>query len=155
MILTNLKSFILKPELKDVMEHSIYKLYVNDSLYLVPLWHNNLWFNGPDGTEIYVMCQPKLPPNITIDEHNNIYYDMCIQINSDLSYLIKKTKCILFDIGGKSFSIPLSDLSLKEEQIYFFKGQGIAQTFTGTGDDHELIYSATNKSDIIVKILLV
>jgi curved DNA-binding protein CbpA len=139
--------FILKPLLKDLLEHNIYKLYVDDELYLVPLWHNELYFDAKDGSEIIVLCQPKLPPEITIDENNNIYYEKKIHIDSELSSLIK-TDFVSIEIGEKWFSIPLNKLHLRQQQIYKLKDQGIAQI------SEKDIYNITSKSDIIVKIIL-
>jgi len=144
----NDRVFILKPSLKDILEHNIYKLYIDDELYLVPLWHNELYFDAKDGSEIIVLCQPKLPINITIDEHNNIYYESSISISSELPYLIKNKKLVSVEIGDKWFSIPLDKLHLKEEQLYRFKGQGMSKI------SEKDIYNVSCKGDIIVKIKL-
>ena len=144
----NDRVFILKPTLKDMMEHNIYKLYVDDLLYIVPLWHNELYFDAPDGSEIIVLCEPKLPTNISIDENNNIYYEKYIKIDSELSELIKNNKCVSINIEEKMFSIPLNKLYLREEQLYRFKCQGIAQI------SEKDIYNVNTKSDMIVKIIL-
>jgi curved DNA-binding protein CbpA len=144
----NDRVFILKPNLKDIIEHNIYKLYVDEELYLVPLWHNELYFDAQDGSEIIVLCQPKLPTNITIDENNNIYYEECIKIHGELECLIKHNKPVSIEIGGKWFSIPLDKLHLKEEQLYKFKGQGIAHIL------EKDMYNISSKADIIVKIIL-
>jgi hypothetical protein len=144
----NDRIFILKPSLKDIIEHNIYKLYVDKEFYLVPLWHNELYFDAPDGSDIIVLCQPKLPNGVNIDDHNNIYYEIFIQIQDELPNLIKNDKFISIEIGDKWFSIPLNKLHLKEEQIYTFKGQGIAQILENS------IYNVTLKSDIIIKIIL-
>lgn len=144
----NDKVFILRPLLKDIMEHSIYKLYVDDELYLVPLWHNELYFDGKNGSEIIVLCQPKLPENINIDENNNIYYEKTIKICDELVDLIKNNKCVSLSIGDNNLSIPLNKLFLKEQQIYRIKGQGIAHIL------EKDIYNISYKSDIIVKITL-
>jgi hypothetical protein len=145
----NDRVFILKPSLKDILEHNIYKLYIDDELYLVPLWHNELYFDAKDGSEIIVLCQPKLPINITIDENNNIYYETSINISSELPYLIKYKKLVSIEIGDKWFSIPLDKLQIKEEQLYRFKGQGISRI------SEKDIYNVSSKSDIIVRINLI
>ena len=145
----NDRVFIVKPLLKDLLEHNIYKLYVDDELYLVPLWHNELYFDSKDGSEIIVLCQPKLQEQITIDENNNIYYETNINIVSELPNLIKNKKFVSLEIGEKWFSIPLDRLQLKEEQLYRFKGQGIARIL------EKDMYTVSDKSDIIVKIILV
>jgi hypothetical protein len=144
----NDRVFILKPNLKDIIEHNIYKLYVDEELYLVPLWHNELYFDDVNGSEIIVLCQPKLPTNITIDDNNNINYVIYIKVDTELLELIKN-KFISIEIGDKWFSIPLNSLCLKEEQLYKLKGQGIAHIL------EKDIYNITTKSDIIVKIILI
>jgi len=145
----NDRVFIVKPSLKDLLEHNIYKLYVDDDLYLVPLWHNELYFDSKDGTEIIVLCQPKLPDQLTIDENNNIYYETSIDMVSELPNLIKNTKFVSLELGEKWFSMPLDKLHLKEEQIYRFKGQGIARI------SEKDMYTISDKGDIIVKLMLI
>ena len=145
----NDKVFILKPSLKDLMEHNIYKLYVDEELYLVPLWHNELYFDAKDGSEIIVLCQPKLPDELTIDENNNIYYEKCISVEKELLNLIKKNKFVSIEVGEKWFSIPINKLYLKHEQIYTFKKQGISRIL------EKNMYDVSCKGDIIVKIMLV
>jgi len=144
----NDKVIILKPLLKDLLEHNIYKLYIDEELYLVPLWHNELYFDAKDGSEIVVLCQPKMPNDISIDENNNIYCETTIHIEK-LSYLLKNQQFVSLEIGEKWFSIPLSKIYLKEEQLYKFKGQGISRI------SETDIYNITSKGDIIVKIKLV
>ena len=143
----NNRIFILKPCLKDIIEHNIYKLYVNDNLYLVPLWHNELYFDAPDGSDIIVLCQPKLQTNITIDENNNIYYEKNIEIETEFKNLIK-SNFVSIEIGEKWFSIPLNNLYIKNEQLYKFKNQGIAHIL------EKDIYNVSSKANIIVKIIL-
>ena len=145
----NDRVFIVKPLLKDLLEHNIYKLYVDDDLYLVPLWHNELYFDAKDGSEIIVLCQPKLPDQLTIDENNNIYVETNINIVSELPNLIKNNKFVSLEIGEKWFSIPLDKLHLKEEQLYRFKCQGIARI------SEKDMYAISDKGDIIVKVILV
>jgi len=145
----NDRVYILKPNLKEIMGHNIYKLYVDDNLYLVPLWHNELYFDAPDGSEIIVLCQPNLPTNIIIDENNNIYYEEVIKISEELSYLIKNNKFVSIEIGEKCFTIPLDKLYIKDEQLYRFKCQGISQI------SEKEIYNIDKKADIIVKIILI
>ena len=145
----NDRVFILKPLLHDLMESNIYKLYVDDELYLVPLWHSELYFDAPDGTEIIVLCQPTIEDNIVLDENNHIYVNVCINIETELSHILKSDKFVSCTIGKKVFSIPISKLFIKEEQIYTFKEQGISQV------SEKDIYNVSKKSDIIIKIILV
>jgi hypothetical protein len=147
----NDRVFILKPSMKDIIEHNIYKLYVDEKLYLVPLWHNELYFDAEDGSEIIVLCQPKLPDHVTIDENNNIYCETNIKIDSELPYLIKNDQFVSIELGEKWFSIPLNKLFIKKEQSYKFKGQGIAHI----PSEQKNMYDVSDKADIIVKIILI
>jgi sulfur relay (sulfurtransferase) DsrC/TusE family protein len=145
----NDKVVILKPSLNDLMNNNIYKLYVDDVLYLVPLWHNEMYFDAPNGGEIIVLCQPKLSADVTIDENNNIYVVKEINIIDELSDLILNKKSVSLFVEDNIFTIPIEQLFIKTEQFYVFKREGIA---TICEND---IYNITNKGDIIVKILLV
>jgi len=145
----NDKIVILKPTLYDLMNNSIYKLYVDGELYLVPLWHNELYFDAPNGGEIIVLCQPNLPVSVTIDENNNIYVVKEINIIDELMDLIVNKKSVSLFLDEITFTIPTEQLFMKSEQFYVLKKRGIA---TICEDD---IYNITNKGDVIVKIVLV
>ena len=144
----NDKVVILKPSLNDLMNSNIYKLCVDGDLYLVPLWHNELYFDAPNGSEIIVLCQPKLPELVTMDENNNIYVIKEINIIHELADVLNKKGVSLF-VDETPFTIPAEQLFMKSEQFYVFKRRGIA---TICEDD---IYNVTNKADVIVKIVLV
>jgi hypothetical protein len=145
----NDKLVILKPSLNDLMNNNIYKLYVDEILYLVPLWHNEMYFDAPNGGEIIVLCQPILPPSVTIDENNNIYVVKEINIIHELSELILNNKGVSLYIDERCITIPTEQLFMKSEQFYVFKGDGFAVI------NENDIYNITNKGDIIIKILLV
>jgi hypothetical protein len=140
--------FILKPSLKDILDNNIYKLLVDENMYLVPLWHNELYFDSKDGSEIIVLIQPKIPDNIKIDDQNHILVLKEISIHLDLAKLILIDNFVSVEVGGKWFSIPIKELYMKKEQIYRFKGQGISQI------SEKDIYNVSMRSDIIVKIQL-
>jgi curved DNA-binding protein CbpA len=74
----NDRLFILYPQINDILNHNIYKLQYDNQLYLVPLWHNEIYFDSPNKEyDVIVLCQPSLPTNTHIDENNNIdvYYN--------------------------------------------------------------------------------
>ena len=143
----NDRVFILNPSLTDLMDNNIYKLYIDDKLYLVPLWHNELYFDvnmDSDIGEIIVLCNPILSDELTIDENNNIYIEKTISLHSDLL----NSEFVSFVIGGKSFYIILNELRIKQKQIYRIKGEGISKIIEND------IYNVSYKSDIIVTIIL-
>jgi hypothetical protein len=85
----------LNPTITDMLLDKVYILREHDHAYYIPLWHSQLHFKkkfSPDAatdhgdnpipgesasalndSELIVLCNPELPDNITIDEHNNIY----------------------------------------------------------------------------------
>ena len=135
------KVFILNPSINDLLENNIYKLVVDDNLYIVPLWYNEIYFDNK-GDDIIVLCIPELNDNINIDENNNIV----VEITANWSNLIKEKK-IRFMLGKHEYIIPVDKLYIKPIQSFVLKQQGIS-----IDDD---IYNISNKSDIIVKIYIV
>ena len=144
----NDKVFILNPTLKDLLENNIYKLYIDNRLYLVPLWHNEMYFDAPDGTEIIVLCKPELPDEVKIDEDNNIHVKQTLSIKNNLYEMITNNGSINIDINNKSYTIPISKLYMKKRQIHIIRGEGISKII------EKDIYNVNNKGDIIVEIRL-
>lgn len=143
----NEKIIILQTTIDDLWQNNIYKLYYEDECYLVPLWHNELYF---DKNNVIVLCNPELPENVTIDENNNIIVKINIQIDCELRNLLRSNENYkVVSIGCRNFAIPLHKLNLKKIQIYKFKGQGISRM---VDDD---IYNISNISDVIFYIYLV
>ena len=133
----------LNPSIDDLFENNIYKLYVVDQLYLVPLWINELYFDSriEGENEIIVLCDPQLPDGVTIDEDNNIHTEVKLAGND----VFNGDNNIPVFIGNKRFEIQKSNLFIKKEQTYRIKNQGISRI----KDD---IYDISDRADIIVKI---
>ena len=142
----NVEIYKLNPCINDLLNNNLYKLNVNNKLYIVPLWHNESYFDG-SGCEIMVICEPELPNNIKIDDDNNLIVEVSISLLKNLHDMILNDSPISFDIGEKSFKIPLSNLKIKREQYYYLKGKGISKI-------KKDIYDITDKSDIIVKFII-
>ena len=145
----NVEIYKLNPTINDLLNNNLYKLYVNNELYLVPLWYNELYFDN-SGNEIIVLCEPDLPEGIKIDDDNNIYVEKTINLQSELQDLILNDLSISVIIGDKSFDILVSELLMKREQYYRIKNQGL----TKSDDDIYDIYDVSEKADIIVKIIM-
>jgi curved DNA-binding protein CbpA len=143
----NVEVYKLNPSIIDLLNNNLYKLYVNDELFLVPLWHNESYFDG-SGCEIMVICEPELPIGITIDDDNNICIETEISAYHDLPDNIMNEGLIAIEIGGKDFTIPLSNLYMKREQYYRIKNAGLSKI-------KKDIYDVSEKTDIIVKINLI
>ena len=143
----NVEIYKLNPSINDLLHNNFYKLYVQEQLYLVPLWHRESYYDG-SGCEIISICEPDLPDNIKIDDDNNLIVDIEIYAYSDLPDMIINNQDISFDIGDESFSIPPSELYLKREQYYRLKGKGLVNV-------KKDLYDLSDKSDIIVKIIFI
>jgi curved DNA-binding protein CbpA len=140
----NVKVYRLNPCINDLLNNNVYKLYVDDELFLVPLWHNECYFDY-SLCEIIVLCDAQLPENITIDENNNICVDVKIETNGRLFEMICENKSIIVDIGEKKIELFLSNLVMKQSQIYRIKGAGISKI-------KKNIYDITEKADILFHI---
>ena len=143
----NVEVYKLNPSINDLLNNNLYKLYVHDELYLVPLWHNESYFDG-SGCEIIVICEPELPEGIQIDDDNNIFITKEIYGYSDLLNMILLNKSIQITIGEKEYEIPVSNLYMKREQYYRIKNEGLSKVKRD-------IYDVSEKSDIIVKVVII
>jgi DnaJ-class molecular chaperone len=142
----NVEIYKLNPSINDLFNNNLYKLYIGDELFLVPLWHNESYFETSSNSEIMVICEPELDKNITIDDDNNICIDIIINAN-DIPTLIINNTSIPVQIGNKELSIPIEYLYMKKIQIYKIKGQGISKVKRN-------IYDVSEKTDIIVHITI-
>lgn len=143
----NVEIYKLNPSINDLINNNLYKLYIRGQLFLVPLWHNESYFDG-SGCEIITICEPILPNNITIDDDNNLIVSLNISILNDLHNMIINNKPYTFKIGEKNFSFNLSNLYLRKEQNYYLRGEGISKIKNN-------VYDVNDKSDIILKISLI
>jgi len=140
----NTMVYILNPKIDDLLNNNVYKLYVDNTLFLVPLWHSEMYFDNL-GSEIIVLCEPKLEDNMMIDEDNNLHVTIDIQW-SDLFLSSKQN--IEVNIGTKMFVVPVKDLFIRQEQYYRIKGNGLSQI------NENDIYDIDDKCDIIFKIII-
>ena len=139
----NVEVYKLNPSINDLLNNNLYKLNVNNEIYLVPLWHNESYFDS-SGCEIIVICEPELPKNISIDDDNNIY----IEIELPLIENFKNDTPLTFNIGDTFHSISLYNLYIKREQFYRIKNQGLSKI-------KKDIYDVSERTDIIVKINII
>jgi hypothetical protein len=138
--------FIINPSLDDLFENNIFKLMVDEQMYLVPLWHSELYFSSPEGNDIIVFCYPELPKNIYIDENNNLHMDLYYE--KEKMYEIIHNKFIPVKIGKTELFIEVENLFIRRNQMIIFKKQGISQI------DETDIYNTNNKGNIYINILL-
>lgn len=140
---SNDQIYILNPCLDDLFENNVYKFELTNKTYLVPLWHNELYFDGENNSEVIVKCIPELPENVSIDENNNLLVHLFVKLEKGLL-----TNNIAFQLGSKTFYIHTSHLYLKTHQSIVLKKQGISKIM-----EHDM-YNIDNKSDIFVSLTL-
>ena len=156
-VLDNIREYIVKkynsieiyklnPSINDLLNNNLYKLYVNNLLFLVPLWHGESHFDVSDN-QIIVICEPELPTGITIDDDNNICVDTTIDKYFDLHQTIKNDGAIKIKVGDLVFKIEVSNLLMKKVQYHKIKNAGLTKI-------KKNIYDVSEKADIIVKILI-
>lgn len=138
--------YTVSPTLNDMLCDKLYKLNIENQTYLVPLWHNEVWYDGKtEGEDIIVSCEPALPENVFIDSDNNVHVKISISLNSSLlneSYTIT--------LGKKMFTIPVNQLYITPEmQTICFHNCGILKI---NEDD---FYDVSKRSNVYFNIQLV
>ena len=159
----DIQIYILNPSIDDLFENNVYKLEINKTLYFVPLWHGELYFDAimenktsneernvgevlsHNEYDIIVKCIPDLPPHMNIDENNNLY----VNINIPFQTSLLKEKSIPIYLGKKRFDIEIERLLIKEKQTYVFRKIGISLI------NENDMYNVERKGDIYVKITFV
>lgn len=149
---------ILNPIIDDIIENNIFKLEYKNHTYFVPLWHGELYYDvsnneAGDGMaaeeftqpieELIVKCIPTLPKHIWINEYNDLYF----AINLELNKVFEKQNLDIC-VGKKVFVIPMSELKLRRYQTWIFKNEGMYDINLNN------IYDDSCKRDIIVEIYI-
>ena len=139
---SDVQIYILNPSINDLFQNNVYKLEIDGKIYFVPLWHSELHFES----DIIVKCNPDLPPNVEIDEDNNLIITERIHVTSITSSLFKSpTRTI--KLGDYSFELPLDQLYLRPFQTYILRKKGISKI------SETDLYEIEDKADIIFKII--
>ena len=132
---------ILNPTLDNLLNDDIYKLVLNNETYYIPLWHHELIYEI-SGNSLIVQCEPVLPDHIELDQYNNIYIKLSVNISS-----IIETTHINVNIGNKVYEIPVCELYIRKNQRYTIKKKGLS--LINTND----IYNINERTNIYVDIL--
>jgi hypothetical protein len=133
---------ILNPSLDDLWKDNLYKLSIDERIYLIPLWHHELVYDN-SGCDLYVKCNPILPDNVEIDENNNII----VSLEYNVSDLLKTDKMNVL-LGGREFSFRPEELRMLKRQQLTYAGIGISRI------KPQYIYDVTSRSDVIFDVEL-
>ena len=133
---------ILNPTINDLLSDNVYRLDMNKTEVLVPLWHDEVEFDISN-TIILVQNIPDLSENITIDSNNNIK----VKLNLSVCELLNED--FTLTLGENKYIIPSNELKIIKNQIYTFNNKGILKINTKS------LFDTSTRSDIIVEINLV
>ena len=133
--------YILNPSLDDLLENNVYKLDIDGKIYLVPLWHSEVYFDG-SGCDIIVQCIPDLPANMYIDENNALH----VNINAPFTISLLDSPIVLFKMGKQTFPL---QVQFKKTQTCYLHNQGISII------DEKNMYNIFPKGGVYVKITFV
>jgi hypothetical protein len=132
---------ILKPSLNNLLNADLYKYtHRSEDLY-IPYWHHELVYDLSQCTIIF-KCEPDLPDFIQIDEFNNLFVTITINIYDIISF-----KNIDISIGEKMYIIPVNELKIIKQQTYIIKKQGIPLI------NMKKVYNITLRADIHFNII--
>jgi len=115
---------LLNPTLEDLLNDKIYKLDISSNEYLIPLWHNELYFDYYENdikSDLIVKIVPDLQENVFIDHNNNIYYKK----NVNITEVFKNDKLII-NLFNKKFTIDSEKFNItKKIQVFKYENEGI------------------------------
>jgi len=134
---------ILQPSIDDLFYNNLYKLTINQHVYIVPLWHNSLVYDN-SGNDIYVKCFPILDDYIELDKYNNIYIKTTVSLNK----IWEKQSCEI-EIGTRIVCVPIELILLKKQQMICMKHAGISRINPND------IYDISQKSHIYIYLNLI
>jgi hypothetical protein len=133
--------YILNPSLDDLLENNVYKLDIDGKIYLVPLWHSEVYYDG-SGCDIIVQCIPDLPANMYIDENNALH----VNINAPFTISLLDSPVVLFKLGKQTFPL---QVQFKKTQTCYLHNQGISII------DEKNMYNIFPKGGVYVKITFI
>jgi len=120
----NDECIILNPLIDDLLERNVYKLKIEENMYLIPLWHHELIYDN-SGADLYVRCSPILPENMSIDEDNNL----TVTVHCKIADIFDK-EFLEVSIGKRKHILSISHLTLKRNQTMVIKHNGIPRINT-------------------------
>jgi hypothetical protein len=156
----------LNPTLIDMLTDKVYILEYESQKYYVPLWHSQLHFkrktainmvdqdqsqheSTTQNTELIVLCEPELPQHITIDEYNNLYIEVdvnIIQLFREQILKIKLNEHIQFHLRACFVSFQNN----MKQKIKLEGHSGLA--CVGSGGD---MYNVTKRSNVYAIVRLI
>ena len=142
-----LEIYTIDPTLHDLLSDNVYRLKIDDEMFLVPLWHKEMYFDTKSNKELMVICQPNLPDGWWIDDNNNIYGHIDIPFTKELLDIVVLP--VKVDNGKHILSIETSKLSTRREQFICLKNRGMLRI------NEKMICDTDDRRDINLTIRFV
>jgi len=158
----------LNPSLLDMLLDRVYILHEGGHTYYIPLWHSELHFKlgsmranaapAVSSGELIVLCDPELPDNVSIDDHNHLYISLDVSVNE-----LFKTQVLPVVINEETkanrliYYLHAADVTLRTDmtQCVLLHGCGgiasIHTTLTHAND----MYRVDKRSNVYANIRLV
>lgn len=157
---------ILNPSLKDLIEHRVYRLEYEGQVFMVPLWHHEIYYpltgvggvgglggnDAKDDSELIVRCiLEDAPDYVHVDDLNNltIHIRTSIQRAFDAGSI---TVSVIPDIF--EFTIPASALSVARVQTYThsYRGQAAIIGIPQINSKHLYDASVLGRVDVCIEM---
>lgn len=139
-----LEIYTIDPTLHDLLSDNVYRLKIDDEVFLIPLWHKEMYFDTKLNKELMVICQPNLPDGWWIDDNNNIFGHIDIPFTKDLLDMIVLP--VKVDDDRHILSIELRKLTFTREQFVCLKKQGMLRI------NEKMICDTDERKDIYLTI---
>ena len=148
----------LNPSLLDMLLDRVYILHEYGQVYYIPLWHTELHFKQPiahgDG-EIIVLCDPELPDNVSLDDNNNLFISLDVNVLELFRdqvvpvYINDETKKHGFVYYLHAFDVTLQ--KDRQHSILLRGSRGGIATMNNNAD----IYKVDKRANVYANVLLV
>ena len=147
----DLRIYTITPTLDDLLLDKVFKLNIDGHVYLVPLWHREIYFDDKtrDGQEILVLCEPSINEELCrLDDNNNLYISTDVVFSRDL--LSKDWYSdITIPTSKKTVRLTPHVMTFLQTQIIRVIGEGVLRI-------HEKdMYNNIDRGDIFVTVRFV
>lgn len=147
----DLRIYTITPTLEDMLLDKVFKLNIDGHVYLVPLWHREVYFDDKtrDGQEILVLCEPNIDEEVCrLDDNNNIYISTDVIFSRDL---LRKDwySDVTIPTSAKTVRLTPHIMTILQTQIIRVIGEGVLRI-------HEKdMYNNIDRGDIFVTVRFV
>jgi len=159
----------LNPSLLDMLLDRVYILHEGGHTYYIPLWHSELHFKlgsmraetapAVSSGELIVLCDPELPDNVSIDDHNHLYISLDVSVNE-----LFKTQVLPIVINEETkanrliYYLHAADVTLRTDmtqRVLLHGCGGIAAIHTTTHKHANDMYRVDKRANVYANIRLV